>query len=241
MAAVDYPGFKADDSLTIWRYMSVVKLGNLAHGRLYFPAATQFEDPFEGAITEKDRLEREKRTGSGSTIPAFEELRRLTKISCWHASEHENIAMWERYRLSSKGTAVVASTVGSFKRSLRPFRLKSDFGEEVIKVGLVRYIDYATEEGVDRSMDDRFMYKRIQFRDENEVRALLPLRHAAQFGARVPEEGVNVDVDPEVLLDGVWVWPGATDEEIERVDAVVNSKGLACPVRRSTLSHPPTY
>lgn len=194
MVGVDYESFVAPGNLVIWRYMAVERLQTLVHGQLYFPSARQFNDPFEGAITDAERAQRllmvsvtRPPTGSEGSMSEFEELRRLTKISCWHASSHENTAMWERYGRES--AVAVASSVDSLKRALHEFRLKPEYGEEKIRVGFVHYIDYASQIMSQTSMEAQFMYKRIEYRDEREVRALLSLRMAEEFGVSVPEHG----------------------------------------------------
>ena len=50
MAAAYYPGFEPDPAASIWRYMSAARYESLLTAGLYFAAAQQFDDPFEGAI-----------------------------------------------------------------------------------------------------------------------------------------------------------------------------------------------
>src|SRR4051794_21617697 len=128
MAAADFPGFEVSNDTVIWRYLALTRYRELLSGRLYFAAAQQFGDHFEGAITAAQHAWR--RREAARTFPddvamqerdldgltdAFADLRRMTKISCWHARATENIAMWERYLQGSPGVAV-ASTVGALKR-----------------------------------------------------------------------------------------------------------------------------
>ena len=70
---------------TLWRYFSTERfLEVLNSSEMYFAAATQFEDPFEGAVAvispeykNDPRYEEMERYEK-----AFYELKRLTKISC---------------------------------------------------------------------------------------------------------------------------------------------------------------
>ena len=87
-------GLDWDESL--WRYFRPDRFVSLLDTSLiYFAAATQFTDPFEGAVAvlppefpvdprydEMDHVEN-----------AFYELKRLTKINCWHRAEYESDAM----------------------------------------------------------------------------------------------------------------------------------------------------
>jgi len=246
MVGIDYEHFAAPNDLVIWRYMSLDRLQALVHGHLYFPSARQFSDPFEGAITDAERIKRLRAvgvtrlsTGSEGSIAAFEELRRLMKISCWYGSLHENIAMWERYGPMS--AVAVASSVESLKLSLHEFRLRPEYGEEEIKVGRVRYINYASDVMEYQSMEAHFMYKRIEFRDEQEIRALLSLRMTEEFGASVPELGVSVDLNPQELIHEIRVWPTATEGDVTNVQAMINAAEIWCPVTRSTLGHGAAY
>lgn len=89
-----------------------------ATGELYFASARQFQDPFEGAVAVLPpglpvHLRYTERDG---TENAFEELRRLTKICCWHRAAYESDAMWQLYAGKWKGVANcvrVSSMLGS--------------------------------------------------------------------------------------------------------------------------------
>jgi hypothetical protein len=254
MPGVDYPGFEVDNDTVIWRYMPAARFGDLLAGHLYFAAARQFDDQFEGAITEAENARREQiaaRTFPDDTRAqrfqlqelsrAFADLRRMTKMSCWHARRHENVAMWERYRPATGCGVAIASTVGSLKRSLHEFRLKPSYGSERIVVGGVRYIDYANEEMTDGSMLGIFLHKRIEYQDEQEVRALLSLRMASEYGVEIPDDGVTVSVDAGELIDEVRVCPDATRTDVEELEMALRQANLDCSVSRSTLGRGPTY
>lgn len=154
-------GFEVPDDTVIWRYMSLGRFNDLLRGEFYFAAAHQFEDQFEGAITDAQasrRREQAKHVYPGDEAAqlrqlkhlswAFGDLRRMTKINCWHARAAENTAMWERYLRDQPGVAI-ASTAGALKAALHPFRLAPHYGKENIFVAGIRYIDYVRED-----MDD---------------------------------------------------------------------------------------
>lgn len=93
----------------LWRYFKTDRfLDILQSSRLYFAAALQFEDPFEGAVAVLPPGfpvdPRYANLESGER--AFEELRRLTKVSCWHRAAYESDAMWQLYAGSRKGVAI---------------------------------------------------------------------------------------------------------------------------------------
>src|SRR5262245_32401608 len=94
---------------TLWRYFSANRLISTLESRLlHFPSAQQFEDPFEGAVAVVAHdLPVDPRYASLDPLEeAFERLRRLTKISCWHRADFESNAMWKLYALGRKGVAV---------------------------------------------------------------------------------------------------------------------------------------
>lgn len=253
MAASDYQGFEAADHTVVWRYMPAERFMDLLDGKLYFAAARQFEDTFEGSITQAQKALRErsmKRLPSDNTTlqralgelsTAFADLRRMTKISCWHAASEENAAMWDRYRPSQGGAVAVVSSVGALKRSLQEFRLQSKYGVEPIVVGTVRYIDYENEEMADSSMLGIFMHKRCEYRDEREIRALLSLRVASEFGVEIPNDGVTASVDARELIADIRAAPDATATELSELAEAASRAQLRCPVRPSTLARRPIY
>jgi hypothetical protein len=250
---VDYAGFEAGDDTVIWRYMPRSRFRDVAAGRLYFAAAHQFDDQFEGAITQAENARREYMTAQvfktradredrlKTMADAFAELREMTKISCWHAREHENAAMWERYRSRAEPAVAIVSNVGSLKRALHEYRLQPNYGAEEIRVGAVRYIDYERDEMGDTSMLGIFLHKRREYGDEREVRALLSLRMASEFGVTIPKDGVEVCVDSAKLIHEVRAAPTASDTDIGGLAAIAHGAGVSCPVSRSTLAVSPRY
>jgi hypothetical protein len=254
VAAIDYKGFEAGDTTVIWRYMSLDRYRDVLGGHLYFAAAKQFDDAFEGAITDAQAVKR--RQSMARVYPhdeharsrafddlsrAFGDLRRMTKVSCWHARSDENVAMWERYRPRTDIGVAIRSTVGALKNALGEFRLQPRYGAETILVGAVKYLDYATDEMSDKSMLGIFMHKRAAYRDEREVRALLSLRLAQEFGVEIPDDGVAVSVEPGTLIQQVRLCPRATEENRNEVARISAQAGVKCSVDRSALSRKPTY
>jgi hypothetical protein len=253
MTGVDYPGFEVPDGTVIWRYMQLPRFHDVLKGRLYFAAAHQFDDQFEGAITDAAAAWRRQEAarlfpGDSSAQQrqleqlswAFGRLRRMTKINCWHARSAENVAMWERYLRGQPGAAVV-STAGALKQALSPFRLQPHYGEEGIFVAAVRYIDHTTEAMADASMLAVFLHKRAEYSDEAEIRAVLSLRTAVEFGVPITDDGVTVTVDPSVLIQRVRAWPGATANAVAELEAATRAAGVAAPVEPSTLDRPAIY
>jgi hypothetical protein len=229
----------ADEPL--WRYLRPeVFSAALQSGTLYFPSAREFEDPFEGALAVLPHdLPTDPRYAQLEGVDkAFEELRRLTKINCWHRAEYESNAMWRLYAASRKGVAI--TTAARLKAALQPFRLAPSYGEEVPLWGHVRYVDLHSER-LRLSMEERFFYKHRAFESEREFRVAISLRMAAEFGVQVPEHGIEVAFSPDMLIEFVYLGPNLFGVEREAVVDVCRVAGLGDRIRTSTLLGQPRY
>ena len=88
------------DLTVIWRYMDALKFMSMLENRsLWFSRADLVDDPREGEFT---HAERHHLKGLGDTdaerlISLFQETRRQSFVSCWHASGIESMAMWKLY------------------------------------------------------------------------------------------------------------------------------------------------
>jgi hypothetical protein len=101
-----------DPTQPLWRYFRPERLIESLHNRrLYFPSARQFEDPFEGAtaVQPHDFPTDSRFEPLEGAEGAFEQLRRLTKISSWHRADYESDAMWKLYALDRKGVGLLFS------------------------------------------------------------------------------------------------------------------------------------
>lgn len=234
----------------IWRYMSLEKFEALLQSQsLYFAAATQFDDHFEGAISKMDHRERLARTAAISpdlvkydpgVSSAFKQLRRLTKINCWHMNEHESDAMWRLYTATGQGIAI-RSTIRRLTESLSDYYAENAKLPETIWLGAVRYVDYNTAKIPNDLMLGRFFCKRLSFAHERELRAAVSLSRAEEFGVRVPENGIQVRVSLGSLVEAVFVAPKAPQSVLDTVRNVLVANGLKVPVRQSALDDPALY
>lgn len=226
----------------LWRYFKPGRFESTMNSRrLYFAAARQFDDPFEGAVavlphdfpvdpryTQMDHAER-----------AFEQLRRLTKISSWHRAEYESDAMWKLYAATRKGVAI-RTTTERLRLSLAPFRLAPEYGEEVPYWGPVHYVDLHKEK-LNVSMERRFFYKHRAFEWEREFRVAISVRMAEEFAVQVPEHGIEVAFDPSTLIDAVYLGPELSGLERDRIRETCSRNRLECQVVTSTLLGRPRY
>ncbi|WP_224101868.1 DUF2971 domain-containing protein [Paraburkholderia caribensis] len=226
----------------IWRYFKPSRFHDfMTTGELYFASARQFQDPFEGAVavlppgfpvdpryTEREGSER-----------AFEELRRLTKISCWHRASYESDAMWQLYAGAWKGVAI-RTTPGRIAKAAKPFRLNPEYGQEDLWAGYVRYVDLLKER-LRVSMLDRFWYKHMAFSWEREFRLAISLRMAEEYGVKVPEDGIKVQFDVSQLVDRIFIGPSLGEDGVKVVRQAAEAAGLGGHVRMSSMLGSPRY
>lgn len=227
---------------TCWRYFKIERLIScLNEGTLYFAAANQFEDEWEGAtgIYSKDIFEMKPIRDTLMFHDAFKELQRLTKINCWHKSNEESYAMWKLYGFDKKGVAIT-TTPRLMRSAIKPYRIKPNYGEEDLFIGNVNYIDL--EAGFEEdSMLERFFYKHIVFSSEQEIRLAISLRLAEEYGVLVPDEGIRVKVDFSQLIDNIIVGPRVNEGDRTMLIEVVKQMGLESKLRESCLSKRPWF
>jgi hypothetical protein len=226
----------------LWRYFKTERFLELLNtGELYFASARQFQDPFEGAVAvlppgfPVDPRYADLEHGE----KAFEELRRLTKISCWHRASYESDAMWQLYAGAWKGVAI-CTTPDRIAAAAAPFRLRPEFGHEDLWAGNVRYVDLLSER-LRASMLHRFWYKHMAFSWEREFRLAISLRGAEEFGVPVPADGIKVKFDVPTLVSRIFIGPSLDGTDVEAVQNAAKLAGLADRVRVSSMLGTPRY
>ena len=226
----------------LWRYFKTERFFELLESNhLYFAAATQFDDPFEGAVAvlppgfpvdpRYAKLESSER--------AFEQLRRLTKVSCWHRASYESDAMWQLYAGSRKGVAV-RTTADRIRVAAKPFRLKPEYGHEDLWAGNVNYVDLVKAR-LRVSMMDRFWYKHMAFSWEREFRLAVSVRMAEEFGVQVPEHGVKVEFDIAQLIDRIYLGPSLSEVDTSAIRGAAKNHDLQDRIRVTSMLGTPRY
>lgn len=226
----------------LWRYFKTERFLELLQSNcLYFASARQFEDPFEGAVAV---LAPGFPSDSRDALPdrheqAFEELRRLTKVSCWHRATYESDAMWQLYAESGKGVAIL-TTVERIRAAAKPYRLNPEYGHEDLWAGNVNYVDLLKER-LHISMMDRFWYKHMAFSWEREFRLAVSVRMAEEFGVQVPELGVHVEFDVPQLIDRIYLGPSLSEDDIFVIRDTAKQHGLEGRIRITSMLGTPQY
>lgn len=228
---------------TLWKYFRLERfLSTLAESRLYFASANQFIDPFEGAVAVQLNMPPPdpRYAEMESMEHAFFQLKRLTKISCWHRAAYESDAMWKLYAGEHKGIAI-CTTPDRMRAAFQPFRLKPEYGVEDLWAGPVQYVDLTQIRMRGVAMLDRFFFKHRAFEWEREYRLAISVRMAEEFGVPVPEDGILVDVDLPVLIDRIVLGSTTTETERATVAQHVAAAGLSDRLELSTLLGRPRY
>lgn len=227
---------------TVWRYMPLSRfLEMLETSNLHFASPNQFEDPFEGAVAVQPfGFPVDRRYSEMDLVEsAFAELRRLTKVCCWHIEDYESDAMWKLYSESGKGVAIV-STPERMDRSLSPYRIRPECGAETLWGGKVTYVDLIKSRL--RVGDiERFYHKHRAFSWEREFRCAICLRMAEEFGVEVPEKGIFVQADMRELIQEVQIGPSLRPEDSDYVTQACESHRLGDRVHASSLLGRPRF
>jgi hypothetical protein len=226
----------------LWRYFKTDRFVELLQtGEMYFAAAHQFQDRFEGAVAVlPPGFPVDPRYAQPEPFEkAFEELRRLTKISCWHRASYESDAMWQLYADTWKGIAILTS-VARIQAAVKPFRLKPEYGHEELWAGNVNYVDLLKER-LQVSMMERFWYKHMAFAWEREFRLGVSVRMAEEFGVNVPELGITVEFNMTELVDEIYLGHFLSPEDIAAVRNAAEQSALSDRVKVSSLLGTPRY
>lgn len=205
--------------------------------QLFFPSADQLEDPFEGSYPKasvtfiKENIEKffsreyldKHKISRDNTIKAMRTTTRLFRscvhISCWHMSDDESDAFWKLYCSNNEGIAI-QTTISSLISSLEK-------ENQDVFIGKVKYIDYLRESIPLKGSDflKPFLYKRISFQHEREVRAIIfprPFNIGKNMLKKGRKKQYYADIYPDILLENVYVSPTISKWKKELIKSVVS-------------------
>ena len=223
-----------DATATLWRYMSFAKLHSLLERReLFFPLVGKMEDRYEGFICPsprgpEDRLQPAER----QSVELLHKSARSALINCWAESNHESALMWTTYA-GAEGVAV-RTTFQDLKESIR------SGAKYPVSFGQVKYVNYPQQQ-VPRFGWAPLFHKRVEYRAEEEVRAMLPPPPFDPDGTicldpDVAEQGGRyVPVDLDILIKQVVVSPQAAPGFAEAVESAVQRAAVGACVIPSTI------
>ena len=168
---------------TLWRYMSFAKFCSLLErSALFFSLVGDMVDRYEGFVYPPRPREHGDRLRQAESIAhdKLQEFVRTALISCWTEFNHESSLMWEAHA-GAEGVAI-RTTFQDLRESIR------SVAELPVTFGQVKYVDYRQQE-VPRFGWAPLFHKRIEYREEGEVRAVLP---------GPPFQGTDIRLDPDV-------------------------------------------
>ena len=235
----------------IWRYMSIEKFLYLIMNRkLYMSQAAAFNDPYEGVVSDSIRYSEK----AGKSEQEVEEIRdkynkyqkeaKKCYVSCWHINQNENVAMWKLYADEKSGVAI-QSKIGNLIKSMNcKKKKKSDI---TMYLGKVKYMNFNYEQDHDYNGDefeqdhdyngdefeiseivDVLFYKRFEFGGENELRLV------KEYDSKIENNGYEVDVNLEALIEKIYVSPTAPEYYRDIVEGLLKKYNYEFEVVQSS-------
>ena len=151
-------------------------------------------------------------------------------INCWNKFEGESYALWKIYSDINQGIMIKSS----FNSIIRAF----DKTKETVYCSYIKYINYLTESVPIGNIFAPFVYKRVAYQYENEIRLIYQV---AEFGNVFPwedqpiENGIMVDVNLHELIREIVISPYAPKWFFEIVEDLCEKYKLECQVSFSEL------
>jgi hypothetical protein len=234
------------DDVKLWRYMDVTKLlALLTEKCLFFARSDRLSDCWEGALSKKNIERRDEALQKlkesqpleyesyREFIPQFyRQQRRDVYVSCWHESAHESDAMWKLYLKSDEGIAV-QTTCERLKDSVRSY-------DKPVFIGRVQYLNYDSDVVPEHESLARFMYKRVSFAHEREVRALI-WAWGDTTQQPLAEYGISVPVELDSLIEAIYLSPRTPEWMSLTVQNTLDKFGIKDRLRRSSLEGDPVF
>lgn len=226
--------------------MSFAKFHSLLERReLFFSLVGDMEDKYEGFISPPPRRDQggHLHQAEHTTKEILHKIARTALVSCWTSSDYESALMWKAYA-GGEGVAI-RTTFRDLQESIR------SIAELPVTFGQVEYVDYRQQE-VPRFGWAPLFHKRVEYRDEGEVRALLP-GPPMRDGYSTYEEMMDIRLDPDVeeqrgryisvdldiLIKEVVVPPHAPSWFTKVVKSAVQRSSVEVDVRKSSIDEEP--
>jgi hypothetical protein len=216
------------DETVIWRYMDLWKFKDLILTKeLYFPRIDQLGDLTEGIFPEESQnmlfkfLEDNGRQDEAQGLKGgFNNQRhRLDKfISSWNISDNESFLLWKAYT-SDVNAVAIKSTVGSLKLALSE---EPNIDNYIGSVNYHNISNYKFNGNMFSLVNQKFDY----YKGENELRTVSTLPLA---GSNIDDQPLymRIKIDPEILIDKVYLSPKATQQHKVFIEKYLIDNGLS--------------
>lgn len=167
---------------------------------LHFSRSDKFEDKWEGIPSRKDY----------AMYDLLNKYRIRTAINCWQENDFESYLMWKTYIGKGNGIAI-KSSIG---------RLKSIFEKSIGNDEYIGRLEYCKfkEFPTETNRFQPVLRKRIQYRDEKEVRVI----SAKQNDGIFDEYGINIPVSFDKLIDKIYISPNSDDSFHDKIKHLFN-------------------
>lgn len=220
---------EAEKNTVIWRYMNFVSFYSIVISKaLYFKRIDKYTDKLEGTIFKKTveelykrRLDYpftkdvEARKAAENEKLNIETYKAWTLSNSWIISEDENYLMWKTYLDGHKEGIAIKTTVSKLNECL------GDNKEFEVFTMPVSYEPLKTNQLDVYHVSHN---KRQYYKSENEFRATIQFQFNVnrKTGERTPkfDDGTNVKVDLEKLIDEIYISPFAGDWFYELVESL---------------------
>ena len=228
----EHPSFKSPKNWDqkCWRYLDFIKFIDLIDSsQLYFTRIDKLEDQFEGTFTKKTY---KKKNNAGLNYPNFyKQLRADTLVNCWHMNDYESAAMWKLYLKSDEGIAIQST----YKRIIKGLKPEKRFNTYV---GVVKYLDYETDEFNFGNAFNASLCKRKSFEHEREIRMMVDLsieNPKFESSKLQVDHGYKININLTDLIECVYISPTAPQWIIKLIKAILTKYNLNLPVQQSQL------
>lgn len=263
----EHPVFQTRSNKKIWRYISIPQLLSIIEkNSLWFTRSDRFDDPYEGRLPKNQEILEDS---SGIRLPEWAEIkqhmgrknrgtanwepvnevseieayRRISFVNSWHQQEEELDTLW-RANLNTPFGAAIKSSTEKMKNSF------SQCDQHDVYIGEVNYIDFDDDSIPERNRLYPFIYKRMGFSQENEIRAVvtsLPHKDHPEWKGRVPGErvslewnnqppGMYIDIDVNMLVEEVRISPTTSDWVKDTLSDIISKYGLDIQIEYSSLA-----
>ena len=236
-----------DDSTLVWRYMDLPKfLAMMLRKELFLARIDRLPDKFEGTLPRltRDAIEAQMAIEKAAITPeriksiaqfmvdSTHQNRSSLYVNCWRLGDEESDAMWRLYCGTAEGLAVV----------LPYARLRESVETEKSSsyVGLVSYIDFESDLIPAGNVFNAAMYKRKEFKYEQEAR-IAHMGELATHSVTAPPISHLVPWPPEEYVERVVISPYAEQWYVDVVAESVRAFAprLASRIEDSAMRHGP--
>ena len=216
------PAAKTTTSTHLYRIVSFDRAAEIiTKGKLYFAHPSTWEDPYE-RVLKHDRVR-----------AIFEQ--------CW-CTKSVSDAMWRIYSPTGLGVRV-----GTIRQRVRRVLAAAEKNHQFnFRIKNVEYLSQAELDGelkrarnvlaekyTFKNATEPLFLKRKAFDHEQEARVVI---YDAKCLKGDPCKGIEIDVDPFVLLRSIWIDPRAPDEVVKAYRYYLKEKlGFPGPVEKSRL------